>query len=97
MPTLVEEFFSGQELQSAVNKLPTRAERQAQYRAVMDDLLDPVNGAWPGDDGRSVRLVMRTSPQARAANGLHAKHAIPDGLTTQERRNWLDGLGQIGG
>ena len=81
-------------LDDAISKIESR---KARYNAVIDDLLDPVNGAWPGDAGRCARLVMRTSPQARAAVGLRAKHAIPDGLTTQERRNWIDGQGQIRG
>ncbi len=81
-------------LDEAIGKIKSRKSR---YSAVIDDLLDPVNGAWLGDAGHRVRRVMRTSPQARAAAGLRAKHAILDGLTTLEARHWHDGIGQCGG
>lgn len=47
MRTLVEEFFNG-DLDAAISKLPSRAERTADYEAAMNDLLDPRSAPQPG-------------------------------------------------
>lgn len=77
MRTLVEEFFNGN-LETAIAKLPSRAERIAAYESAMNTLLDPRHAPWPsdgqpGDMGDRVHAMMDTPVEVRIANMTAAK------------------------
>jgi hypothetical protein len=95
---MIEDLFdtidneTGEILSRAVMKLGKRSEIVS---------LDPINSPCPSDGfpnmAQRVRAVRRMTPKERALTAIMHRDTPPAGLTTHERRNWLDGLSQIGG
>lgn len=108
---LVEEFFKGvlrietptevQETRRTETFEEDRKVRIARYEAEMDSLLDPMNAPWPSDGfpnmGDRVRAVAQMTVEQRVECMFKARDTLPDYLTNLERRQWAEGMGQIGG
>ncbi len=60
-----------------------------------------LDAPWPSDGlpnmAERVYYVWKMTPKERALTAIMHRDTPPAGLTTHERRNWLDGLSQIGG
>jgi hypothetical protein len=110
---MIEDLFdtidndTGEVLSRAVKKLGKRMTVNEAQEAMLDRridvavMLDPDNAYIPSDGFpnmvQRVREVKRMTPKNRALTAIMHRDTPPAGLTTNERRNWLDGLNQIGG
>ena len=99
---------TGEILSRAVSKLNKRGMSVGDAREAMLDrridvavMLDPDNAYIPSDGFpnmvQRVREVKRMTPKNRALTAIMHRDTPPAELTTHERRNWLDGISQIGG
>ena len=95
---MIEDLFTtidnetGEILSRAVKKLGKRTEIVS---------LAQMDAQCPSDGfpnmAQRVRAVRRLTPKERGLTAIMHRDTTPAGLTTHERRNWLDGLSQIGG